>query len=692
MQKSRRAAFRSALVFTVLVFSNSARSAPIDFVSGAALVNFGETATPKANLIRDPERGQVLNLVNQSGQVLNASIEIVKPFNHLDQTGTSSPSAQTGLPGSVTRDGFYGTDQAFLGHVNPLAQIEISGLNPAYGYDLVFFASRMNSPYSFETSYTARGAGGGTALLEPRENLDRFATIRAIRPTASGRITIDVRKGPKNNTALGFYFIGSLQIIPVRETFINFGKGDFPTPSGWNDTSPMVTSGSIALRTSQNVATPVKLTAVTPFNSVNNGGTVTPAASIGFPPDVARKTAYGNSVAYNGKIAPSAKFDFSGLDVSASYDFRFFASRMGSTDNRSTRYTVAGLSTIAAILEPKDNQSRIAYVAPVRPTAAGKLSLTVTKGAGNTSPYGFFHLAGLRMTEHRHFVWPAAAPTTGCIPSTISGSGTTTLRTLGTTPAPYGFIEYLPPGYSSAANAGKKWPLILMLHGSGERGDGTTQLAKAGVHGPNRRIREGRQFPAIIITPQQPPGSYWVTSTMNQFVTYLFSAYRIDSSRFYLTGLSMGGLGAWNYLRAYPEKIAAAVPICGPAVATKTTAEKAALTGLPIYAVNNLDDPAVSYLKHVGLADSLGAAAGARNEVLDGYRANASSVDTTSVFNYSTRLWEFDLKARQLRNSNGTLRSGTRTIFSFPQRGGHDAWTATYAAEDTWNWLFCQHR
>lgn len=288
-------------------------------------------------------------------------------------------------------------------------------------------------------------------------------------------------------------------------------------------------------------------------------------------------------------------------------------------------------------------------------------------------------------------VTPSPTANNGCVPSTIAGKGTTTLRPLGTTAAPYGYIEYLPPGYDPKGS--KLWPLVVMLHGSGERGNGTTQLAKAGVHGPNRRIREGREFPAVVLTPQLPTGAgSWPSANVNALVTYAFAEYRLDPARFYLTGLSLGGGGTWGYVRAFASRLAAAIPICGAADANDSSVERAALLAVPIYAVQNLDDPRVRYTRTLGFANSVGAAIGAANEALDGYLDNGKNDDTTAILNYAAKKWEFDLVGRQLRDAKGNLRSAVHTAFTFPQRGGHDAWTKTYAAEDTWNWLFCQRK
>lgn len=256
--------------------------------------------------------------------------------------------------------------------------------------------------------------------------------------------------------------------------------------------------------------------------------------------------------------------------------------------------------------------------------------------------------------------------------------------------APYGYTEYLPPGYDAAENKNRKWPLILMLHGVGEKGDGNLTLSKATVNGPNSRIRAGRHFPAVIITPQLLSStSGWSPSTVNSFVDYLLEVYRIDPSRFYLTGLSLGGLGTEDYLRVYHSRVAAVVVAAGD-YAARTDAEHVAFHSTPAYEVHNIDDNLIPYTSSLGLAYSIGNYISALNGAADAY--NSTGLDTTSILNESTKTWEFDYVARQLRDSKGKLRSKAHTIFSFPLKGGHDSWTKTYEAEDTWNWLFCQKK
>ena len=123
------------------------------------------------------------------------------------------------------------------------------------------------------------------------------------------------------------------------------------------------------------------------------------------------------------------------------------------------------------------------------------------------------------------------------------------------------YLLYLPEDFLK----GDKYPLVLFLHGAGERGDNIELVKK---HGLPKLINEGRNFPFIVISPQCPEGSWW-NNNINQLKELLAdikSKYPVDENRIYLTGLSMGGYGTWELAISYPEHFAAILPICGGVV------------------------------------------------------------------------------------------------------------------------------
>jgi predicted peptidase len=117
---------------------------------------------------------------------------------------------------------------------------------------------------------------------------------------------------------------------------------------------------------------------------------------------------------------------------------------------------------------------------------------------------------------------------------------------------------YLPREFDP--RPGEKWPLVLFLHGSGERGD---DLEKVKIHGPPKLAGQGKHFPFVIVSPQCPAGSRWNADELDQLIDELMKMLPVDSQRLYVTGLSMGGSGTWSLISAQPEKFAAAMPLCG---------------------------------------------------------------------------------------------------------------------------------
>src|SRR5690606_20593485 len=124
---------------------------------------------------------------------------------------------------------------------------------------------------------------------------------------------------------------------------------------------------------------------------------------------------------------------------------------------------------------------------------------------------------------------------------------------------PHRYQVFVP---ARAATPGKA-PVVLFLHGSGERGDDNRSQLEVGL-GPRVRA-EAARFPAIVVFPQAPEGAEWnqlaeVVTAQLEAATREFGG---DPDRTYLTGLSMGGYGAWDLALRQPGRFAALVPVCG---------------------------------------------------------------------------------------------------------------------------------
>ncbi len=118
------------------------------------------------------------------------------------------------------------------------------------------------------------------------------------------------------------------------------------------------------------------------------------------------------------------------------------------------------------------------------------------------------------------------------------------------------YLISLPKDYEKQ----EKWPLILFLHGAGERGD-DLELVK--VHGPPKLVEQGKAFPFIVVSPQCPKGRWWHAMELSALLDEIEEKYKVDADRIYVTGLSMGGFGTWDLAMYAPKRFAAIAPICG---------------------------------------------------------------------------------------------------------------------------------
>lgn len=106
----------------------------------------------------------------------------------------------------------------------------------------------------------------------------------------------------------------------------------------------------------------------------------------------------------------------------------------------------------------------------------------------------------------------------------------------------------------------EKKPLIIFLHGSGEKG---TDIELVKAHGPFKYLKSN-EIDAYVLAPQCPKEVYWESESLYQLIQKVITENKnIDTSRIYLTGLSMGAWGAWNLAFAHPDMFAALVPIAG---------------------------------------------------------------------------------------------------------------------------------
>jgi predicted peptidase len=219
-----------------------------------------------------------------------------------------------------------------------------------------------------------------------------------------------------------------------------------------------------------------------------------------------------------------------------------------------------------------------------------------------------------------------------------------------------GYQVFVPAG--SAAQG--KLPVILFLHGSGERGSDNRIQLDAGL-GPYVR-KHLSDFPAIVVFPQVEEDGEWMGANVDMALAATEAATREfngDPQRTYLTGLSMGGYGTWETALKAPDRFAALVPVCGGVL------QPGSGRALYVTAVANVSDPyaaLASRVKHV----PIWIFHGARDDVV---------------------LPDDDRKTFAALKAAGADAQYTE----FPD-ANHNSWDATYNYEPMWTWLFAQRK
>lgn len=205
------------------------------------------------------------------------------------------------------------------------------------------------------------------------------------------------------------------------------------------------------------------------------------------------------------------------------------------------------------------------------------------------------------------------------------------------------YLLFLPK--DAGAEPQKKWPLILFLHGAGERGSDVWRVA---VHGPPKIVRDKADFPFIVVSPQCPTGQRWSDDEVLALLDDVLERYPVDRQRVYLTGLSMGGYGTWSLGLAQPERFAAIVPICGGGDPLKVLLadprKTQAIRALPVWAFHGAKDPVVKLAESERMVDAL---------------------------------------------RKGGARQVELTVYPEAQ---HDSWTETYANPKLYEWLLSHRR
>lgn len=156
---------------------------------------------------------------------------------------------------------------------------------------------------------------------------------------------------------------------------------------------------------------------------------------------------------------------------------------------------------------------------------------------------------------------------------------------------------------AAAADPAQRWPLLMFLHGSGERG---TDLNQVKVHGPWAWLAQQPDTPFIVVAPQADVAGGWNPHVLHALLEQLKTTLPVDPDRVLVTGLSMGGFGAWALATEYPEALTAIAPICG--FGDEDRMER--IRHLPVWAFHGEADSVVPVAGHRASIAALRAAGG----------------------------------------------------------------------------------
>lgn len=182
------------------------------------------------------------------------------------------------------------------------------------------------------------------------------------------------------------------------------------------------------------------------------------------------------------------------------------------------------------------------------------------------------------------------------------------------------YLLYLPEDYASADQSNRMFPLVLYLHGSGDRGKGLSKVRERGLP---KHLWMGGQYPTVVAAPQCRDGQIWCPGELIVVLDQLSERHQVDPSRVTVVGESMGGYGAWALAAYAPDRLAAAVPICGGG--DVATAHR--LVGLPVWAFHGDSDSVVPIEESEEMVSAVRAHGGdARLTMLQGSGHNLLSV------------------------------------------------------------------
>jgi hypothetical protein len=186
--------------------------------------------------------------------------------------------------------------------------------------------------------------------------------------------------------------------------------------------------------------------------------------------------------------------------------------------------------------------------------------------------------------------------------ATLIWSGAIAQQTTKMSPAGTGFLQYLPQGYSGNTN---KYPIVISLHGIKEKGNTSADVIRVANVGLPKYVKYGSQYPFILISPQlKTTMGKWTGAYVMEVLNYVKTYLRVDPSRIYLTGLSLGGGGVWSVVSAYPSVWASILVLCNGYNIT-SAAGTISNADLPVWAFHGDKDAVVNYNVSVSMINAI---------------------------------------------------------------------------------------
>ena len=226
---------------------------------------------------------------------------------------------------------------------------------------------------------------------------------------------------------------------------------------------------------------------------------------------------------------------------------------------------------------------------------------------------------------------------------------------------------FVPENY----DAQQSYPLILCLHGAGERGDDSLAVRKNSMATVWARDSIQSRWPNFILVPQCPQYWSWTSTdimlTVNDLLDSLLGVFSVDTNRIYITGLSLGGNGTWGYIACYPHKYAAAVPVCG----WGDTLTAPAIKHVPVWAFH-------------GALDGVVPVSGTRTMISALEKEGLTAVYTDCKQGDCTGLPDSTIAAE--------INNGATLLYTEYETGGHSVWDQAYNDPLLLPWVFAQSK